>query len=821
MPHYAEVILPLSISRTYTYVIPDDILSEVSIGKRVVVQFGSKKFYAAVVCAIHQTSPKEYTAKPIEYVLDEQPCVLEYQIQFWKWLSEYYLSKIGDVMNAALPSGLKIESVSHIQINSAYVIDNAALAQMDEKEKKVIEILVHQRKMQISALEKIIPKYRIPKVIKNLSEKGLIFFSEEVEEKYKPKLSAYVELNSIYKDKDKLQALIQQLEKRAFKQLEALLAWLHLSKQQSLIKKSVLLERCSASSVKALIDKKIFIEHWIEESRLQSAEVEKNERILTSIQKQAVQNIHQVWQSKQTCLLYGETGSGKTEIYIELMKEQVTQGKQVLYLVPEIALTTQLIQRLKKVFGNQVYVYHSRFSENERTEVWNKLLQFELESQQPLQKEKAAHIIIGPRSALFLPFKYLGLVIIDEEHDASFKQRQKHPYYNARDAAIYLGYMLKVPVLLGSATPSIESLYHAHSGKYGLVRLKKKYGTARVSRKLIDIRKYYHQMQGQTMISPPLFEAIKERLHRKEQVLIFHNRRGYVPITQCMSCGWVAKCKNCDVSVVYHKQHNVLLCHYCGDMQDLIRVCPACGSTQINYKGWGTEKIEEELVRLFPQYTIARMDQDTTRSKFAHKNIIDAFEHQEIDILIGTQMISKGLDFKNVTLVAVLHADSLLHLPEYRAFEKAFQLLYQLSGRAGRMSKDGEILVQTFQPENRILQMYLENDYDKFYNEILNERKYYQYPPYSKLCNLVVKSKQEEDSARTANALYKFLYPYFREHLLGPIKPYISKLNNYYLHQILIKIPLNYSYQKAKQIIYQNIQKVQSSATRVDVIVDA
>lgn len=821
MPYYAEVILPLSIPHTYTYLIPDSILSDVVAGKRVVVQFGSKKFYAAVVCAVHQNAPTEYTAKPIEYVLDEQPCVLEHQILFWKWLSEYYLSKIGDVMNAALPSGLKIESISHIQINSEFVMDKAVLDQLDEKEKKVIEILAHQRKMQISELEKIIPKYRIPKIIKSLSEKGLIFFSEEVEEKYKPKLSAYIELNSIYKDEDKLQALIQKLEKRAFKQLEALLAYLHLSRQQPLIKKSVLVERCGTSSVKALIDKKVFAEHWVEESRLQSAVSEKNEIVLTSAQKQVFEKIHQEWQDKQTCLLYGETGSGKTEIYIELIKEQVAQGKQVLYLVPEIALTTQLIQRLKKVFGNQVYVYHSRFSENERTEVWNKLLQFELEKNHPSQKEKAAHIIIGPRSALFLPFTHLGLVIVDEEHDGSFKQRQKHPYYNARDAAIYLAYMLKVPVLLGSATPSVESLYNVHSGKYGLVRLKEKYGIARVSRKLIDIRKYYHQMQGQTMITPPLFEAIKERLNRKEQVLIFHNRRGYVPITQCITCGWVAKCKNCDVSVVYHKQHNVLLCHYCGEMQDLIRECPACGSTQMNYKGWGTEKIEEELLRLFPEYTIARMDQDTTRSKFAHKNIIDAFEHQEIDILIGTQMISKGLDFKNVTLVAVLNADGLLHFPEYRAFEKSFQLLYQLSGRAGRMSKDGEVLVQTFHPENSILQMYLENNYDKLYNYVLKERKYYQYPPYSKLCELIVKSKKEEESARVANTLYKFLYPHFKEHLLGPIKPYISKLNNYYLHQILIKIPLTYSYQKAKQIIYQNIQKVQTSAAWIDVIVDA
>lgn len=818
--YFVDVILPLSVSSTYTYEVPDEWASEISVGKRVVVQFHSKKFYSAVIAKIHQQAPTEYKAKPIEYVLDEYPCVFEYQIQFWQWLSEYYMSKLGDVMNAALPSGLKIESISNIQINPDFAIDKDVYDNLNEKELKVVELLAHQRKIKINELEKIIPKSSVPKVIKSLVEKGIVFFSEEFEEKYRPKLVAYLKLHPNYKNNDDLNKLIERLEKKAFKQLEALLLFIQLSKTNEFVRKSVITERVGSAAVNALIDKNVLVEHLMEESRIESDKLDQIKHTLTDVQAKAFETIKEEWKNKQTCLLYGEVGSGKTEIYIELIKEQILQGKQTLYLVPEIALTTQLIQRLKKVFGNQVYVYHSKFSENERTEVWNKLLRFSLEKDDNVNQEKAAYIILGPRSALFLPFQNLGLVIIDEEHDSSFKQRQKHPYYNARDAAIYLAHLLKSKVILGSATPAIETLYNSNIGKYGKVVLKEKYGKAKVNRRLIDIRKYYHQMQNTTLITPPLFEAIKDRLNKKEQVLLFHNRRGYVPFIQCTQCGWVAKCKQCDVSLVYHKQHNLLLCHYCGEMNDLIQQCPACGSTQINYKGWGTEKIEEELQRLFPNYSIYRMDQDTTRSKFAHKNIIEQFEKQQIDILVGTQMITKGLDFKNVTLVGVLNADSFLYFPEFRSHEKAFQLLYQLSGRAGRLDKDGEVLVQTFHPENSVLQLYLENDYDKLYDQVLKERQQYLYPPFCRLCEIVIKSKDETLCHKSAQQLFQFLIPYFGEYALGPIRPYVSKINNYYLQHILLKIPLNKSYQQSKKIILQQLQKVQNNKVIVDIIVD-
>ncbi|HPQ08803.1 MAG TPA: primosomal protein N' [Bacteroidia bacterium] len=821
MLHYVDVILPLSIPYTYTYSVDDSLFPFVSVGKRVVVQFGSKKFYSAIVTKIHQEPPKDYAVKSIEYVLDEEPCVLEYQIKFWEWLSEYYLARIGDVMNAALPAGLKIESISTIQINSDFAIDKKVFDELNEKEKKVIDILAHQKKIKINDLEKIIPKSSIPKVIKSLSEKSIIFFTEELEEKYKPKLSAYIKLNPDFSDEISIKNIVQSLEKRAFKQLEAFLSYIQLSKNNPLVKKSVIVEKSSVSAVNALVEKGVFIEELLEESRLEQNEYSSKEITLTKAQEKAFQEIKNQWVSKNCVLLFGEVGSGKTEIYAELIKEQLSQQKQVLYLVPEIALTTQLITRLKKIFGNNVYVYHSKFSENERTEIWNKLLRYDYEIHHPEYAEKSAKIILGPRSALFLPFKNLGLVIIDEEHDNSFRQRQKHPYYNARDAAIFLASMNNTKVVLGSATPSIETMYNAQTGKYGKVELSEKFGTAKVSKKIIDIRKYYHQMKNQTLITPPLFETIKDRLDKKEQVLIFHNRRGYIPIIQCLQCGWVAKCKNCDVSLVYHKQHNYLLCHYCGEMNDVYQQCPACGSTQLNYKGWGTEKIEEELSRIFPDYSIARLDQDTTRSKFAHKNIIDAFEKQEIDILIGTQMITKGLDFKNVTLVAVLNADGILHFPEFRSFEKAFQLLYQLSGRAGRLEKDGEVYVQTFHPENLVLQMYLENDYNKFYEYVLNDRMQYNYPPFTKLIEITVKSKDDSVGLQNAQKLYQFLFPYFKENLLGPIKPYISKLNNYYLYHLLVKVPKNFSYTKSKQIIQQNTHKIINNKVIVDVIVDA
>lgn len=818
---YADVILPLSIPYTYTYIIPQNLEEQICLGKRVVVQFGNKKFYSAIVAKIHKQAPTEYDVKPIEYILDERPCVAAYQIQFWQWLSEYYMCKIGDVMNAALPGSLKVESTSSIQINNDFSIDKEIYDTLNDKEKKVIDILSSKKKIKIQELEKTIPKSSVPKTIKKLLETKIIFLSEEINEKFKPKLTAYLELNPELQEPQRMEALIHQLEKKAFKQLEALLQFISLSKKNSIIKKSSLSENVDSNIIKKLIDKKILLEHWIEESRIQSASAQQSVFELTSAQKKSIQEIKEQWQKYSTCLLYGEVGSGKTEIYIHLIQEQIHQNNQVLYLVPEIALTTQLIYRLQKVFGEQVYVYHSKFSENERTEIWNKVLNYEYDILDTEKQKKAAKIIVGPRSALFLPFQNLGLIIIDEEHENAFKQRQKQPYYNARDAAIYLAKMLNAKVLLGSATPSLETLYNCEVKKYGKIILKEKFGQANISRKIVDIRKYYHQIKDQTLLTPPLFDAIKKRLDKKEQVLIFHNRRGYVPIVQCTMCGWVSKCKNCDVSNVYHKQHQVLMCHYCGNIQDLIYQCPACGSTNINYKGWGTEKLEEEFTRLFPNHTIARLDQDTTRSKYAHQNIIESFEKHETDILIGTQMISKGLDFSNVTLVAIMNIDHLLYFPDFRAFEKSFQLLYQLSGRTGRLNKDGEVIVQTFNPEHFILQMYLENDYDKFYTHCINDRKNFQYPPYSKLYELIIKNKNENKAAQDAFTLYQWLQAHFKENILGPIKPYISKLNNYYLQQILIKLPKHKPYKSAHIIIQEGISKIQQNKSFIDVIVDA
>ncbi len=815
---FVDVILPLSISGTYTYVVPKELENQVEKGVRVVVQFGIKKYYSAIVFKTHHTPPKEYEPKPIEYILDERPVVYEYQLLFWEWLAFYYFSKIGDVMNAALPAGLKISSVSTIQLNTDMAIDESVFKSMSDNEQVLLNILIDKRKIHIDDIQKFIPKSHVHKVIKQLINHHIVFLQEEVEEKFKPKLVDYIELNAEYRNQQAIQQLVQSLEKRAFKQLEVLLCFLDLSKNNfdKKIKKQDLLKRVSVSAIQALLDKNIFIQHQIVESRIYQTSGQKINIKLTDTQQKTFNEIQTAFEVKNTILLHGETGSGKTEIYIKQIEDAIKQNKQVLYLVPEIALTIQLIQRLKNVFGNNVYVYHSKFSENERTEIWNKMLEYAYSA----DDEGSPKIILGPRSALFLPFYDLGLIIVDEEHDASFKQKQKHPYYQARDAAIYLANQLKAKVILGSATPSIESLYNSETGKYIKVELKEKFSASILEKKVVDLKRYHLETNSKAMISPPLYEAINTALEKKEQILLFYNRRGYVPYTQCNMCGWIAKCPNCDVSLVYHKQHSSLLCHYCGFATSNYQTCPACKSTHIHAKGWGTEKFEEELKRIFPNAAVARLDQDSTRSKFAYKNILEDFEAEKIDILVGTQMLTKGLDFKNVTVVGVLNADALMHFPDFRAFEKAYQTLYQVCGRTARAQKHGVAYIQTYEPEHLVIKLFLENNYDTFYKYTLQQRKEFNYPPFFRLLELTVKSKDTELVDKIAIALAKILNKEFSPNVLGPTRPFVSKINNYYLQNILIKIPKTEPVPTIRTKINNIINSLNSSKVIIDCSVE-
>lgn len=827
---FVDVIVPLGVPNKYTYRVPKALNQNIQLGLRVLVQFGKTKFYTGIIYAQHHLAPQGYEAKYIDSVLDEWPIVTPLHLKFWDWIANYYCANPGDVMNAALPSGLKLSSSSHLQLNPDFNFEETEHHFFTDREHQVLDALHANTNLSFENIAEILSIKTIQPIINRLISKNAVLVYEDIKDKYKPKLKSYLKLKEKYLVEKEIHELLNVLEKKAFKQAEALLYFLHLYKQNKVnqtewIAKQELTQKVDAAAVAGLVKKQILIEEQFEVGRLLFEKGTNTMKALSESQQKSYDSVKEFFKEQKPVLLHGVTGSGKTEIYIQLIKDTLAQNKQILFLIPEIALTTQLITRLRAVFGEIVGVYHSRFSENERVEIWNNILGQKVESSKlrvedselsveslALKVEKQEYkIILGARSSLFLPFKNLGLIIVDEEHDTSFKQHDPAPRYQARDAAIYLASLHEANVLLGSATPSIESYFNAMQKKYGLVKLQHQFvegGGTQIE--VCDLKYYENSNQMNACLTRPLFEAIEKALAKKEQIILFQNRRGFAPYTECKHCGHVPLCVQCDVSLIYHKQQQKLVCHYCGYSVTPPTTCAACGSNQLHFKGMGTEKIEEDIEILFPKAKIARMDLDSTRSKYAYKQLIDDFESGEIDILIGTQMVTKGLDFERVNLVGILNADSLLNFPDFRSFEKAYHMLTQVRGRAGRSKTKGVVYLQTSQPQHPVIKFVVENNQTEFYQTVLEERKQYHYPPFSRLFEIKIISKDLNEVNHLSNELFHLLKPHFPGKILGPEFPMVAKIKNQFHKAILLKAPKTNS-NAVRQLIFETLNTLQSN----------
>ena len=820
---FADVLLPLPLPGTFTYSVPEDLMEEAIPGKRAVVQFGKRKVYTALIRKVHEKKPEGYLPKPLLYVLDGSPVVNEIQFGLWQWMAEYYMCCPGDVMNAALPSGLKLASETVICLNEATTFDPDALG---EREMMVMEVLRSRKKISINEISGIIELRKIIPLINNLMEKGLIYTEEELVDRYKPRVETLVRLTAEYgENEERLKEAFDELSKKAYKQLELLLSFIQLSREKQgsfrEVRRAELLKSidATAATLNALVNKGIMELFDRETSRLESMQATAAPEgiILSEHQKRAFNYLKVRMQEKEVVLLHGITSSGKTEIYIKLIHEVIQSGKQVLYLLPEIALTSQIINRLRKYFGEEVGVYHSRYNEGERTELWYNVLG-ETES-----GHARISIVLGARSALFLPYNQLGLVIIDEEHDSSYKQYDPSPRYNARDTAIYLAGLHNAPVILGTATPSMETYFNALSGKYGIVELTERYGGVEMPEMVIcDIRQETRNGTMKSHFSSLLLKGIHTALEQKEQVILFQNRRGFSPHLECDACHWIPMCRHCDISLTYHKQENKIRCHYCGYTESVPAKCPECNGTRILMKGFGTEKIEEELAVHFPEARIRRMDLDSTRSRFSHQRIIGEFETGNIDILVGTQMVTKGLDFDRVSLVGILNADNMIYFPDFRSHERSFQLIAQVSGRAGRKAKRGRVIVQTWHPDHPVITFARGHDYPAMFRSQLADRHKFRYPPYYRLIIVRLKHRDYQVLNRAADHLAADLRLALGKRILGPEYPLVSRVKNLYIKQIMVKVerpsPLK-EYKKAILNAVDDLQKV-GNFSQVRVILD-
>lgn len=790
--YFIEVILPLSLPKTFTYSVSETEYNYIKKGMRVAVPFGKSKIYTALVIETHQNKPTLYEAKEIHQILDEKPIIAEIQIPHWQWIASYYMCAIGDVYRSAMPSALLLESETIISQKQEGFVDESLLT---DDEFLIYEALQQQSSLKVQDIMSILNKKNIFPVIQKLMDKNILILQEEMQETYTPKLIRYVKLHSKYETNEGLGELLEIL-KNANKQKEIVLSYFQLSaseKKPITVKKLIESAKSTSTIIKTLIDKEIFSAYYIQVDRVHFSD-KSNDKLLqlSEAQQKSLEEIKKSFTQKEVCLLHGVTSSGKTEIYIKLIEEYSKEDKQVLYLLPEIALTTQLVGRLRNYFGNKVAVFHSKYSNNERVEVW----------QQVLEQSPKVQIVIGARSALFLPFSNLGLVIVDEEHEQTFKQVDPSPRYHARDAAIVLANSHKAKVLLGSATPSIESYFNAQSGKYGLVEITKRYGNVKMPEiELVDLKDKYFRKQMSGHFSDTLIEKITNALSLGEQVILFQNRRGYSPIIECLTCGHVPQCPQCDVSLTYHKHKNQLRCHYCGYSMAKPTNCHNCSSVHLTTKGFGTEQIQQELVELFPNAKVGRMDQDTTRGKFGFEKIIDSFKNREVEILVGTQMLAKGLDFDNVSLVGIMNADNMLYHPDFRAFERSYQMMAQVSGRSGRSEKQGKVIIQTYNPEHNTIQQVVHNNYIGMYKEQLYERQIYKYPPYFKLIKLTLKHRDFDKLKEGSMWLYQVMQQNFTIPVLGPEEPPISRIRNEYIRTIMIKIPTNQSLQGTKKTI--------------------
>jgi primosomal protein N' (replication factor Y) len=762
---------------------------------RVAVEFGKSKIYTALVYTIHNQAPVGYEAKDIHQILDEVPIVNATQLTHWEWIAKYYMCSLGDVYRAALPSAFLLESETTILLKQGFTDENSLL----NEEFLVFEALQHQPQLSIHQIVEILDKKSVFPVIKQLIEKNVIVVKEHIYEQYKPKLVKYIQLTVTWKSNDKLSCLLEELS-RAKKQRDVILTYFQLQASKKPIKVSELQAKsnCTTGVIKSLVDKKVLEYYFIQKDRINFDGTSSAIKELTVHQQNAYTSIKKSFETKQVTLLKGVTSSGKTEIYVKLIKQLLDSGKQVLYLLPEIALTTQLIERLQQYFGEYLSVFHSKYSMNERVEVWNNVL----------ENKQKAQLILGARSSLFLPFSNLGFIIVDEEHEPSFKQYDPAPRYHARDAAIVLANLHNAKVLLGSATPSIESFYNAKQGKFGWVELNRRFGDVLLPEiELVDIKEKHRKKRMNGHFSDRLLEMITEALKEKEQVILFQNRRGFAPVVECETCGVSPQCPQCDVSLTFHSYRKELRCHYCGYKKAMQYNCNACGSEKLNTKGFGTEQIELELQQLFPDANVGRMDLDTTRGKYGYQKILGQFQAQEIDILVGTQMLSKGLDFENVSLVGIMNADTMLNFPDFRAHERSYQLMVQVSGRAGRSNKRGKVAIQTFNPYHQILQQVSTNSYEEMFKEQLDERWQYHYPPFYRIIKITLRHKDFNRVEEGANWLGKSLTSIFKENILGPTTPAISKIRNYYIRNIIVKIPQK----QHLEITKNNITRVKNS----------
>ena len=799
---FVEVILPLSLAKTLTYRVSEAEFHFIKKGMRVAVPIKSK-IYTALVIDIHENAPALYEAKEIHQILDEKPIATEVQIKHWLWIANYYMCGIGDVYRGAFPTGLLLESETMISRKPEVVVNDSELS---DDEFLIYEALHHQNSLKVQEIASILNKKNILPILQKLMDKDVIVLEEEIKENYKPKLVRYVKLHSKYESDHGLEELLNVL-KNASKQKDIVLAYFQISaseKKPLTVKSLVEFSNSTTATVKALIEKEIFEEYYLQQDRVSfEGKASEKELQLSEAQEVAFDSIRESLSEKEVCLLHGVTSSGKTEIYIKLIEEYLLTGKQVLYLLPEIALTTQLVSRLRLHFGDKVAVFHSKYSNNERVEVWK----------QTLGNSEKAQIVIGARSALFLPFADLGLLIVDEEHEQTFKQTDPAPRYHARDAAIVLANFHKAKVLLGSATPSIETYFNTQTEKYGLVTITERYNNVRMPEiVLVDLKDKHFRKRMTGHFSDLLIEEITEALSLGEQVILFQNRRGYSPIIECMTCGHVPHCQQCDVSLTFHKHKNQLRCHYCGYSIAKPTHCHSCSSIDLTTKGFGTEQIEQELVSLFPKAKTGRMDQDTTRGKFGFEKIIDSFKNHEIDILVGTQMLAKGLDFDNVSLVGIMNADNMLHHPDFRAFERSFQMMTQVAGRAGRSEKQGKVVIQTYNPNHNTIQQVTTNNYAGMYKEQLYDRQIYKYPPYFRIIKLTLKHRDYEKLKEGSMWLYQVLSQNLNMPVLGPEEPAISRIRNEYIRSILIKIPQNLPLGSTKKSIQKMLNSFEAVA---------
>ena len=812
---YAQIVLPLNLKGSFTYKVPEELMPEIQLGMRVLVPFGGKKIYTGIVFELHDNAPDNFVAKDVISILDERPILPEEQIRFWNWLSDYYLCNLGEIYRLAFPSSLKLESETYLKLKPGVVID---FENLDVNEMYLVQALEVRQLVNLTDIEAFIPKKEIIKTINSLIDLQYIEIDEKIAEKYKAKEVAYVRINDSILNNQNLTEILLKLNK-APKQKDLFL--LILEKQTENpdlhIKKAELFEDgyFGSSHFKALADKGLVEEYYMQKDRIESYEGEIEEiEELSEEQKIAKSEIDEAFEEGKNVLLHGVTSSGKTHIYLEKIEECIREGKNVLFLLPEISLTKQITQRLEKKYGRQLGFYHQKLTDFERVEVWRRI------------KQNDIRILVGTRNALFLPYQDLGLIVVDEEHDSAYKPREVTPYFNAKDAALVLGGLYKAGVILGSATPSVESYYRARKDKMKYIFLNERFGNVNLPEyELINFKEAQESKNVSGNFSTRLIDAIKHTIDEKNQAIVLHNRRGYANVIECETCGYVNYCSNCDVVMTYHKAANEMKCHYCGQRASKPRTCPKCNSENLNERGVGVEQIHEEVSKLFPENEVDRMDVDSMRKKFAYEKLYEKIEDGETDIVVGTQMISKGLDFDHIELVAIPKADSLLYVQDFRAEERAYQLITQVSGRAGRVSGKGKILIQTYNPDHSVFQLIKMNNPAKIYKYILTERQKFHYPPFTKLIMIELKHRRDDKVDRASQFLGSILRKYLPEEcILGPERAQIARLNNLYQFQILLKLPRGKNYEKFKNMVLISLKEFDEitayQSIKKDVFVD-